>query len=461
MAATQSRQIIRTVNPATGETLKEHPALTDEEALDLLARADRAFHSWKRTPLERRVELFLKAGQLAEERAEAFARESSLEMGRPLSHGLGEASAVPSVFRYYAENAKELLAGKELDVPNFGRAYVRPEPTGVVLGIEPWNAPLMQAMRAAVPNLMLGNTVILKPSSVTPATTFLFDELFADAGFPEDVYRTALLSFDQISTFIADSRVRGVTLTGSDKAGEIVGAQAGRAVKPAVLELGGSDAFIVLDSANLQAAVGTAVACRLVIGGQACTSPKRIIVTEAVADEFIAGFTAGFAGQKVGDPFDPETTVGPMATEKGADDLQSLYDDAVAKGATVLVPGGRVEGPGAYFKPAVITDVTTEMRVYHEEAFGPLGVIYRVPDADAAVALANDSVYGLGGSVFGAVDDAIAVAERIDTGSVAINAWLGGPVEVPFGGTKASGFGRELGPTAMDAFANHKVYAIT
>lgn len=461
MTTPQARRVIRTTNPATGDLLAEHPGLTDEEAMGLLDRADRAFQTWKQTSLDERIALFRRAAQLAEERVEAFARASSLEMGRPLTHGLGEAGAVPTVFRYYADNAKDLLAGKELQVPNFGRAFVRPEPTGVILGIEPWNAPLMQTARAAVPNLMLGNTVILKPSSVTPATTLLFDELFADAGFPADVYTTALLSFDQVAAFIADARVRGVTLTGSNQAGAVIGEQAGRAVKPAVLELGGSDAFIVLDSANVQAAIGTAVACRLVIGGQACTSPKRIIVTEHVADEFIAGFTAGFAAQKVGDPFDPETTVGPMATVQGADDLQELYADAVEKGATVLVPGGRTDGPGAFFTPAVLTDVTPQMRLYHEEAFGPLGVIYRVADADAAVELANDTVYGLGGSVFGSNEDALAIAERLDTGSVAINAWLGGPVEVPFGGTKASGIGRELGPTAMDAFANHKAYAIT
>jgi succinate-semialdehyde dehydrogenase/glutarate-semialdehyde dehydrogenase len=297
-------------------------------------------------------------------------------------------------------------------------------------------------------------------ASVSPGSTSFFDHLFTEAGFPADVYQTALISTDQASSFIADSRVRAVTLTGSDRAGSAVGEQAGRHIKPVVLELGGSDAFVVLDSADVARAAGTAVACRLFIGGQVCASPKRIIVTEKVADEFISQFSASFATQTVGHPFDPATTVGSLSSSAAADALQAQYQDAIDKGATVLVPGGRKEVPGAFFQPAVITDITPDMRVYAEEAFGPLAMIYRVPDAQAAVELVNSSIYGLGGTVFGAIDEAREVAGQLDTGMVGINSFLGAPIQIPFGGTKRSGVGRELGKSAMDQFANVKTYGI-
>ena len=316
-------------------------------------------------------------------------------------------------------------------------------------------------MRATAPNLMLGNTVLLKPSEVSAGSTLFLDRLFTEAGFPADVYQTALVSTAQVSAYIADPRVRAVTLTGSDRAGSAVGEQASRNIKPVVLELGGSDAFIVLDSANTAKAAAVAATCRLAIGGQVCVSPKRVIVTEAVADEFIAKYAQRFAGVKVGDPFDPETTMGPLSSATAADALQEQYKDAVDKGATVLVPGGRVDGPGAFFQPAVLTDITPEMRIFTEEAFGPLGMIYRVPDADAAVALANSTKYGLGGTVYGEdLDEARRVAGRLDTGAVGVNRYLGAPVEIPFGGTKSSGVGRELGRSGMDQFANIKTYGI-
>ena len=255
--------------------------------------------------------------------------------------------------------------------------------------------------------------------------------------------------------------MRSVTFTGSDRVGSIIGRQAGEHIKPVVLELGGSDPFIVLDSADVQRAAGLAAQIRLGNAGQICVSPKRVIVTDKVADEFIATYAAVFAGAKVGDPFDPETTVGPLSSIAAADELQGLYQDAVDKGATVVVPGGRVDGPGAFFTPAVLTDITPEMTIYSEEAFGPLGMIYRVPDADAAIALANDTKYGLTGTVFGEdIEEATRVAEALETGGVGINRYFGAPIEVPFGGTKASGVGRELGESGMDAYANVKSYIV-
>jgi succinate-semialdehyde dehydrogenase/glutarate-semialdehyde dehydrogenase len=307
---------------------------------------------------------------------------------------------------------------------------------------------------------MLGNTVMVKPSSVTPGSTMLLDELFIEAGFPAGVYQTALLSYAQLDRFIADPRVRGVTLTGSEDAGGRVGAQAGAKIKPVVLELGGSDAFVVLDSADPQAAAQTAVQARLAIGGQICVSPKRWIVTDKVRDEFSAAVSQLFAAQVVGDPFDPATTVGPLSTMAGVDLLQEIYQDAIDKGAKVLVEGGRMDGPGAYFKPAVLAGITPEMRAYTEESFGPLGLIFEARDLDDAVRIANDTRFGLGGSVFAQDPDELSrAAQAIDTGMVGLNSWLGAPTEIPFGGTKSSGVGRELGPTGMDQFANLKTYA--
>lgn len=451
----------RTLNPATGELVRSWQALDDNSAETLLARSHQAYLRWRQVPIEERARLFRRVAELISAHAEELGRQTTLEMGKPLTQAIPEAHGAAEMFTYYAEHGAELLADEEVPVPGIARAVVRREPIGVVLGIEPWNAPLYQAMRATAPNLMLGNTVIVKPAAICAGSTLLFDDIFREAGFPEGVYQTGLLSRDQVSSFIADPRVRGVTLTGSDAAGSIVGAQAGRQIKPVVLELGGSDAFVVLDSADVDKAAQTAATCRLIIGGQACALPKRVIVTEKVADEFIAKFVAVFTDQRIGDPFDPETTLGPMSSESAAKLLQEQYQDAMDKGATVLAPGGIMDGPGSYFRPAVLTDVTPDMRLYHEEAFGPLGLVFRVPDADAAIELGNDTKYGLGGSVFAEdLEEAERVARALDTGAVGINQFLPARVELPFGGTKFSGVGRELGRTGMDQFANLKSYAL-
>jgi succinate-semialdehyde dehydrogenase/glutarate-semialdehyde dehydrogenase len=451
----------RTLNPATGELVRTWPALDETAVESVLARSHRAYLTWRDVAVGDRVKLFRKVAELIGENADALGRQMTMEMGKPLAQAVGEAHGAAEMFSYYAEHGASLLADEEVTVPGLSRVVVRREPVGVVLGIEPWNAPLYQAMRAAAPNLMLGNTVIVKPAEITPGSTLMFDDLFREAGFPDGAYQTALLSVDQVSSLIADSRVRGVTLTGSDRAGAAVGEQASRHIKPVVLELGGSDAFVVLESADLQKAAETAATCRLLLGGQACALPKRVIVLEQVADEFISRFLPVFTNQQIGDPFDPGTTLGPMSSIAAADLLQAQYQDAIDKGATVLAPGGRVDGPGAYFRPAVVTGVTPAMRLFSEEAFGPLGIIFRVPDADAAIELANATKYGLGGSVFAEdLDEAQRVASALDTGGVGINTFLGARVELPFGGTKSSGVGRELGRTGMDQFANLKTYAL-
>lgn len=459
-ATSLSHRTYRTQNPATGELLREYAVVDDEELETKLARAHAAYLTWREVPTGDKVALFLKVADLIEAKLPELAHQATLEMGKVLPHSLMEGAGAVEMFRYYAKYGEELLADEPIDVPNFSKVILRRESVGVVLGIEPWNAPLYQAMRATAPNLMLGNTVMVKPAEICAGSTLMYDEIFLEAGFPEGCYQTLLASRDQCSTLIADDRVRAVTLTGSDRAGSAIGAQAGGHIKPVVLELGGSDAFIVLDSADIDVAAGTAAMCRLVLGGQACALPKRVIVTDGVADEFTEKYVAAFTAQVLGDPFDEASTIGPMSSQAAADLLQEQMDDAIAKGATALLEGGKVDGPGSYFKPAVITDVTPEMRVFTEEPFGPLGMIFRVSDADAAVTLANSSPYGLGGAVFGEQEEALRVAGRLDTGGVGINAFLGSPTEVPFGGTKRSGVGRELGRSGMDQFANMKTYAI-
>lgn len=450
----------RTVNPATGEVVREFAPLADAEAEALLVRAHVAYGSWREIAPAERAKFLAKFAVLVQANAHQLAALVTTEMGKPLAEAIDEAHAAAEMFSYYAVHGEELLADETVDVPGFSRAVVRRESLGVVVGIEPWNGPLYMAMRVAAPNLMLGNTVLLKPAEICAASTMFFDHLFVEAGFPADVFQTALVTAAQISDYINDPRVRAITLTGSDRAGSSIGEQAGRNVKPVVLELGGSDAFIVLDSADVKKAAEVASSRRLNWGGQICVSPKRVIVTDAVADEFIASYVETFARQKVGDPFDPATTIGPLSSVEAADGLQAQYQDALDKGATPLAPGGRIAGPGAFFQPAVLTDISPEMRIFTEEAFGPLGMVYRVADARAAVELANASQYGLGATVFGAEKEAREVAALLDTGGVGINGFLGAPIQIPFGGTKRSGLGRELGRSGMDQYANIKTYAI-
>jgi len=454
-------QTYRTLNPATGELVKVFPTATDAEAEALLSHAHEAFLAWKAVPLAGRIERLRRLSEIWSANIDRIARQVTTEMGKPYGQAVYEASLPLEMFRYYLENAETFLADTPVEIAGFSRVYTRREPIGVVLAIEPWNGPMYQAIRAAAPNIMLGNAIIVKPAEITVGSTLIIDELFAEAGFPPALFQTGVLSRDQVSRYIEDPRIRALTLTGSDRAGAAVAEQAGRNIKPIVLELGGSDAFIVLDSADVDVAAGTAAVCRLALGGQVCVSPKRIIVTEGVADEFTERFVAAFSSQVIGDPFDPGTTLGPLSNMAAAEALQAQYDDAIAKGAIELLPGGRLPGAGAFFKPAVLTGITPAMRLYHEEAFGPIGIVFRVKDADAAIVIANDTRYGLGGTVYGKdLDEANRVAKALDTGMVGINQYLGAPVEIPFGGTKASGVGRELGSLGMDAFANIKTYAI-
>jgi succinate-semialdehyde dehydrogenase/glutarate-semialdehyde dehydrogenase len=448
-------------NPATGKVESEYATATDAEIKEILDRAGRGYSSWRRTTMEERSAILSKVAALYVERADALAAIIAREMGKIIRGGLGELHFVAGIYKYYADNAAELLKDQPLQSRLPGTALVRKSPIGTILGIMPWNYPYYQVARFAAPNLMAGNTVILKHAPQCPESALAMQQIFRDAGLPDDAYINVFATNEQVADMIADPRVNGVSVTGSERAGTAVAALAGQHLKKVVLELGGSDPYIVLDSADLPAVAKAAAAARMENGGQACNAAKRLIVADGVYDEFVTEFTKAMETYVTGDPTDPGTSYGPLSSEQAAVNLMTQIDDAIAKGAVVHTGGHRVDGPGAFVQPTVLSGVTPEMRAFREELFGPAAVIYKVSGADEAVELANSSSYGLGGAIF-STDDELAqdVANRLDVGMVWINTpELGGP-ELPFGGTKRSGVGRELGPLGIEEFVNKKLIHI-
>lgn len=450
--------LYQVVNPATGETESEFPTIADGELDGLLVRADAAYRSWKRSGMADRSSILHRVADLYEQRAERLGALITREMGKTTAEALGEISLVVDIYRYYADEGPSLLADTPLPSATGGQAWVRKAPVGVLLGIMPWNYPYYQVARFAAPNLMAGNTIVLKHAPQCPESALAIEEIFAEAGLPEDAYVNVFASNEQVAEIIADPRVVGVSLTGSERAGTAVAALAGQHLKKVVLELGGSDPFIVLDTNDVVQTARDAAGARMENAGQACNASKRIIVADQVYDEFVAAFTAAMAEHTTGDPFNPKTSYGPLSSEQALISLLGQIEDAVAKGATVHTGGNRVDGPGAFIEATVLTDVTPDMRAFREELFGPAAVVYRVADADEAVALANDTPFGLGGAVY-STDEKLAldVADRLDAGMVWINTPEGGGAELPFGGTKRSGVGRELGPYGIDEFVNKKL----
>jgi succinate-semialdehyde dehydrogenase/glutarate-semialdehyde dehydrogenase len=446
------------VNPATGKVESEYPTATDAEIGEVLARVDAGYKSWRRTSLEERAAILRQVAQLYRDRADELAAIITREMGKITEAALGELKFASNIYKYYADHGAELLKDQPLDSRLPGSAWVRKSPVGALLGIMPWNYPYYQVARFAAPNLMIGNTIVLKHAPQCPESALAMQQIFRDAGLPQDAYINVFASNEQVADMIADPRIAGVSVTGSERAGAAVAATAGQHLKKVVLELGGSDPFIVLDGADLPAVAKTAAAARMENGGQACNASKRMIVAEGVYGDFMAEFTAAMSGYTTGDPTDPATSYGPLSSEQAAQNLMTQIDDAVSKGATVHLGGHRVGGPGAFVEPTVLSGVTPEMRAYREELFGPAAVVYKVASADEAVELANSSAFGLGGAVFSSDQQvAMDVADRLDVGMVWINsAELGGP-ELPFGGTKRSGAGRELGPLGIDEFVNKKL----
>jgi len=381
------------------------------------------------------------------------------EMGKPVEQSLGEVDFCTAIYDYYGNNATAIMADEPVPLlEGSGSAFVRRSPFGVLLGIMPWNYPYYQVARFSAPNLMIGNTIVLKHAPQCPESALAMEQIFRDAGLPADAYINVFATNEQVETMIGDPRICGVSVTGSERAGTAVAAIAGQHLKKVVLELGGSDPFIVLGTADVDSVARAATAARMENAGQACNASKRMIVMDDVYDEFVEKFTAAMAEQVTGDPTDPKTTFGPLSSEQAAENLMAQITDAVSKGATVHLGGARLDRPGAFVEATVLSGVTPEMRAYREELFGPAAVVYRVASVDEAVALANDSPYGLGGAVF-AEDEALAlaVADQLDTGMVWINEPEGGGPDLPFGGTKRSGVGRELGPAGIAEFVNKKL----
>lgn len=449
----------RVQNPATGETIEEFDYATDAEITETLERAENAFQQWSQTSFAQRAEVLNKAGDIIEERMTELAENASEEMGKPTEQAMGELKLCVRILRYYAENGEKLAADEEIDTYN-GRAIIRRLPLGVLLGIMPWNFPYYQVIRFVAPNLMLGNTIILKHSEITPRSALLLAEIFTEAGLPDGAYNNVFATHDQISTIIADPRVQGVSLTGSERAGSAVAAQAGKHLKKCVLELGGNDPYIVLDADDVARAAKLAWRVRLSNTGQACNSNKRIIVLEELYDAFVAALVEHAQAMEPGDPSETgKDKYSPLSSIGAADQLADQVERAVADGATLLAGGKR--GEHAYYEPTVLVDVDRENTAFREELFGPVAVVYKVADEEEAVELANDSDYGLGGAVFSAdVDRADRVARRLHTGMVGINEPSVGDAELPFGGVKRSGFGRELGPLGMEEFVNKQLYYV-
>jgi succinate-semialdehyde dehydrogenase/glutarate-semialdehyde dehydrogenase len=448
----------KVVNPATNETEREFAAATDAEVDQVLERSASAYRSWRTTAKDERAKILLRVAELYKERSDDLAGLITREMGKPTREAKGEIALTVSIYRYYANQGQALLADTPLSPRAGGEALVRKEPIGSLLGIMPWNFPYYQVARFAAPNLMVGNTIILKHAPQCPESALAMEQIFHDAGLPEDAYINIFATNSQIADMIADPRVVGVSVTGSERAGAAVAEVAGRNLKKVVLELGGSDPFIVLDSDDVSKTVRAAVAGRMGNAGQACNAAKRIIVVGDLYDEFADQFTAAMAALHPGDPTDPASDLGPLSSEAAAERLMEQIGDALGHGATLRTGGKRVDRPGAFVEPTVLTDVTPRMRAYHEELFGPAAVIYRVADAAEAVELANSSSFGLGGVVYSTdADRAQEVADMLDTGMVWINSPQGSMADLPFGGTKRSGVGRELGPYGIDEFVNKKL----
>jgi succinate-semialdehyde dehydrogenase / glutarate-semialdehyde dehydrogenase len=449
------------VDPATGETVKEYPTITDDELRDAIGRADRAHREWsKASTVADRAALVRRVGELHTERRKELAEIIAAEMGKPIGQARGEIAFCASIYEFYADNAEALMADEPIELMGGeGSAFVRRSSLGVLLGIMPWNFPYYQVARFAGPNLVIGNTILLKHAPQCPQSAEAMQQMFTDAGFPDGAYVDIRATNEQIEWVIADPRVRGVSVTGSERAGAAVAEIAGRNLKKVVLELGGSDPFIVLGTDDLDETVQAAVEARIDNAGQSCNAAKRMIVIDELYEPFLEKFTAALTAVKQGDPRERETDVGPLSSQLAADRLEDQVKRAVEQGATVVAGGKR---NGNFFEPTVLTDITPDNDVYREELFGPVAQVYRVQSEEEAVALANDTPFGLGSYVMTTdPEQAARVADQIDAGMVYVNIVGADSAELPFGGTKRSGFGRELGRYGADEFVNKKLIRIS
>jgi succinate-semialdehyde dehydrogenase/glutarate-semialdehyde dehydrogenase len=451
----------QSTNPYDGKVLQTFEPLDAAQLEEKLQRASECFRNdWSAKSYAERAAILARAAAILRERPEEFAKLITLEMGKLLPQSLGEVALSAAILDYYAQNAEGFLAPEKLTTPR-GEAQVESSPVGVLFGVEPWNFPYYQIARFAAPNLMAGNVVMVKHASSVPQCALAFERLMEEAGAPAGAYTNLFISKEQVAQVIDDTRIRGVALTGSEAAGAVVAARAGQNLKKTTMELGGSDAFIVLEDADLDKAVKSAVSGRMGNSGQACTASKRFIVVEALADRFLEKFQAALENFKPGDPMDRQTTLAPLSSAEALDKLLGQVQRAVAQGARVVMGGERIARTGAFMQPTILTDISENNSAYKEEFFGPVALFFRVPDEDAAVALANDSPFGLGGSVFTQdIERGKRLARRIDTGMVFINAPASSSPELPFGGVKNSGYGRELSGAGIQEFVNKKLIRV-
>ena len=446
------------INPATGETLATYPTITDEALETVLEKADAAYRTWRDTPVAERAALIRRAAELHREWRDELAAIIVREMGKPLGAAEAEVGFAADITEFYADNAERITGDQPIEILGEGTAVIRRAPIGVLLGIMPWNFPYYQVARFAAPNLVIGNTILLKHAPQCPESAAAIEKIYRDAGLPEGAYTNIYATNDQSATVIADRRVQGVSVTGSERAGAAVAEVAGRNLKKVALEPGGSDPFILLSTDDLDGAVQAAVDARLDNTGQSCNAAKRFIVVDGLYDEFVEKFTATMAAAKVGDPFAEDTVLGPLSSVTAAERLAEQVDKAVAQGATLATGGIR---DGAFYPGTVLTDVTPEMDAYREEFFGPVGVVYKAADEDEAVKIANDTSFGLGSYVFTTDEEQAArVADKIDAGMVYVNVVLADSPELPFGGVKRSGTSREMGLLAADEFVNKKLIRV-
>src|SRR5665811_2416312 len=450
----------QSVNPYDGKTLKTFEELSDEQLEAALETAAACFETWRHTTFAERAAVVAETAGIMRARFDEFARPMTLEMAKLLDQARGEVALSADIVDYDARHAERFLAPQRLE-PGSGEAEIESSPFGVLFGVQPWNFPYYQLARFAAPNLMAGNVVMVKHAGCVPQCAIAFEELWLEAGAPVGAYTNLLISHDQVNRVIDDPRIKGVALTGSVEAGKSVAGRAGRNLKKSTMELGGSDAFIVLEDADLDATVKWAVWGKMNNTGQCCVAAKRFIIVEELADRFLDKFQSALAALKPGDPLDETTTLGPLSTEAALVKLLDQVKRAVAKGATLVMGGKRIDRPGAFMQPTVLTNIKSDNPAFREEFFGPVALFFRVKNEDEAVALANDSDFGLGGSVFTRdVARGKRVASRVDTGMVFVNHPTWTKPDLPFGGIKDSGYGRELSSMGIQEFVNKKLVCV-
>lgn len=452
---------IQTVNPTTNKTIESFEEMTDTALDAAVAQAAEAYTKWKMTSFTERADLLHTVAARMRDKKNSLAALITLEMGKLIAQAEGEIVLSADILDYYAVHGERFLADKSLSSKE-GKAFIRHSPIGVLLGVEPWSFPFYQVARFTAPNIMVGNTILVKHASMVPQCAIAIENLFKEAGAPAGLYTNLLISGKRTSALVSDKRIKGVSLSGSEEAGASIAAEAGKYLKKSVLELGGSDAFIILDDADIDKAVKWAVLGRINNNDEYCVASQRFIAVEAVADEFLEKFTAKFAHLKIGDPMDRSTELGPLGSEAAAVEVADQVKRTVEAGATVVLGGKRANRVGAFMEPTILTDIEPGMAAYHEVLFGPVALFYRVEDEQAAIELANDSPFGLVGSVFTKdIERGKRVADQMDTGMVFINHSTWTQAGLPFGGTEDSGYGREFSALGIEEFVNKKLIRVS